>query len=170
MRMNPALIMYLMMMASCATQQQTSTSTPSGSYSEDLSTWRPAFEIPPDSALTPTQDDGKEKPYVEPRYTVNKELDTVLDSINRINLTRKYVDGFTIQLYTGLNREEALNTKKKLCIELPELESEVTYAQPNFKVKSGRYFTRMEAQKDFIAIKKVFGNAIIIPDRIKILE
>ena len=168
--MNPTLIMYLMMMVSCATQQQTTTSTPSGSYSEDLSTWRPTYEIPADSVVeNPNETRGK-KPYVEPNYTVNKQLDAVLDSIDRINLTRKYVDGFTIQLYTGLNREEALNTKKKLAIELPELDSEVTYAQPNFKVKSGGYFTRMEAQKDFVAIKKVFSNAIIIPDRIKILE
>ena len=168
--MTPTLIMYLMMMLSCATQQQTSTSTPSGSYSEDLSTWRPTYEIAADSAVETPNESRTEKPYVEPHYTVNKQLDKVLDSINRINLTRKYVDGFTIQLYTGLNREEALNTKMKLSIELPDLESEVTYAQPNFKVKTGGYFTRMEAQKDFVAIKKIFSNAIIIPDRIKILE
>lgn len=168
--MNPTLIMYLVMMVSCATQQKTTTSTQSGSYSEDLSTWRPTYEIPKDSAMEiPNETRGK-KPYVESRYTVNKQLDAVLDSIDRINLTRKYVDGFTIQLYTGLNREEALNIKKQLTIELPELKSEVTYAQPNFKVKSGSYFTRMEAQKDFVAIKKIFSNAIIIPDRIKILE
>ena len=167
--MNPTLIMYLMMMASCATQQQASTSTSAGTYSEDLSVWRPTYEIPRDSAVEPVPG-RKEKPFVEPRNTVNKQLDAVLDSIDRINLTRKYVDGFTIQLYTGLNREEALDTKKKFSIELPDLESEVIYAQPNFKVKTGNYFTRMEAQKDFIAIKKIFSNAIIIPDRIKILE
>lgn len=167
--MNPALIMYLMMMASCASQQATTTTSSSGTYSEDLSAWRPTYEIPKDSL--PTSKDGRKKrPDIEPHYTVNKQLDAVLDSIDRINLTRKYVDGFTIQLYTGLNREEALNTKKKLSLDLPELESEVIYAQPNFKVKTGSYFTRMEAQKDFVAIKKFFGNAIIIPDRIKILE
>ena len=113
---------------------------------------------------------GKEKPNIEPHYTVNQQLDEVLDSINRINLSRKYVDGFTIQLYAGLNKDEALDIKKKFSLDLPEMESEMTYAQPNFRVKTGRYFTRMEAQKDFIAIKKIFSNAIIIPDRIKILE
>ncbi len=170
MRMNPTLIMYLMMLVSCASQQQATTSTPSGTYSEDLSAWRPTYEVPKDSAVQNSNEGRKEKPYVESHYTVNKQLDAVLDSIDRINLTRKYVDGFTIQLYTGLDKGEALNTKKKLSIELPKLDSEVTYAQPNFKVKSGGYFTRMEAQKDFVAIKKVFSNAIIIPDRIKILE
>ena len=169
--MNPTLIMYLVMMASCASQQTTSTNTTtSGTYSEDLSGWRPTYEIPQDSAVESLNETRGKKPYMESSYSVNKQLDTVLDSIDRINLSKKYVDGFTIQLYTGLNREEALNIKKQLTIELPDLQSEVMYAQPNFKVKSGSYFTRMEAQKDFIAIKKIFSNAIIIPDRIKILE
>lgn len=165
--MNSALIMYLVAMVSCAVQQ-TSTSVPSGTYSEDLSVARPTFEVPIDTGMVQSPIDHKEKPYIEAKYTVNKPLDAVLDSIDRINLTRKYVDGFTIQLYAGLNREEALNIKKKLTLELPDLQSEMTYAQPNFKVKSGSYFTRMEAQKDFVAIKNVISNAIIIPDRIKI--
>lgn len=167
--MNPTLIVYLMMMASCASQQATTTSSSSGTYSEDLSTWRPAYEIPEDS-IPASHTGRKEKPNIEPRYTVNEELDAVLDSIDRINLTRKYVDGFTIQLYAGLSKDEAMDIKKKFALDLPELESEMTYAQPNFRIKSGSYFTRMEAQKDFIAIKKIFSNAIIIPDRIKILE
>ena len=63
-----------------------------------------------------------------------------------------------------------MSIKKQFTIDLPELESEMIYLQPNFKVKSGRYFTRMEAQKDYVSIKKVFGNAIIAPDRIKLEE
>lgn len=167
--MNPTLIMYLMMMAGCATQQQTSTSTSAGNYSEDISAWRPTFEVPKDSSASAARD-TREKPYVESRYAVNKQLDVVLDSIDRINLSRKYVEGFTIQIYAGLNKDEAMNIKKKFSLDLPDLESEMIYAQPNFRVKTGKYFTRMDAQKDFIAIKKYFTNAIIIPDRIKILE
>ena len=169
MRMNPTLIVYLLMMANCASQQQVTSSSSTGSYTEDLSAWRPSFEIPQDSAMTQANE-RTEKPYVEAQYAVNKQLDTVLDSIDRINMTKKYVDGFTIQLYTGLNKDEALDIKKKFSIDMPEMESEMTYAQPNFRVKSGKYFTRMEAQKDFIEIKKFFTNAIIIPDRIKIME
>jgi uncharacterized protein YebE (UPF0316 family) len=59
----------------------------------------------------PTKRDPKA--FVEPTvYTVNKQLDAVLDSIDRINLTRKFVEGFTIQVYSGLKREDALNVRK----------------------------------------------------------
>jgi hypothetical protein len=105
---------------------------------------------------------------VEPKYTVNKTIDPILDSIDRINLRRNFIDGFTIQVYSGLNREDALNTKKQLATSLPDLESEVHYAQPNFRVKVGKYFTRLDAQKDYVEIKKHFPTAIVIPEKVAI--
>ena len=72
----------------------------------------------------PTQDNTrKQTPYVEAKYSVNKKLDAVLDSIDRINLQRNFIDGFTIQVYSGLKREDALNTKKELTSTLPDLQS-----------------------------------------------
>ena len=78
------------------------------------------------------------------------------------------VDGYTIQVYSGVKREDALNVKKKLTQSLPDLESDVEYRQPNFRVRTGKYFNRLEAQKDYLAVKRHFPNAIVIPDRIGI--
>jgi len=110
----------------------------------------------------------KQTHYVDPKFAVNESLDAVLDSINRINLNNGLVDGFTIQVYSGVKREEALNVKKHLASSIPGLESEVQYAQPNFRVRAGKYYDRLQAQKDYIAIKKYFPNAIVIPERIPI--
>ena len=111
-------------------------------------------------------EERKATPYVEPRVAVNKQVDAVLDSIDHINQTRKFVDGFTIQVYSGLKREDALNAKRQLSTSFPTIDSEVQYAQPNFRVKAGRYYDRMNAQKDFSNVKRVFPSAILIPDRI----
>ena len=51
---------------------------------------------------------------------------------------------------------------------LPNLESEVQYIQPNFRVKTGKYFTRLDAQADYMAIKRYFPGAIVVPDKIPI--
>lgn len=114
------------------------------------------------------EDNKKQKATAEPKYSVNKKLDAVLDSIDRINLRRNFIDGFTIQVYSGLKREDALNAKKELTSSLPELESEINYLQPNFRVKVGKYFSRIDAQKDYVAVKKYFPNAIVIPDKVAI--
>lgn len=154
----------LLMIAGCAAQKPSTTSQTA--YSEELSALRPLVDDQ-DSALT-VNETPRKKEYVEARYAINKELDTVLDSIDRINLSRKYIDGFTIQVYSGLDREAALNVRKQLTTALPELQSEIQYNQPNFRVRAGDYFNRLDAQKDFVSIKRYFPNAIITPSRIEL--
>ncbi len=155
---------------SCATQKKAITDSTSGSpYSEDLSVWRPKVEpagpIPNEAA---EHNDKKQKKTAEPKYAVNRKLDAVLDSIDRINLRRNFIEGFTIQVYSGLNREDALNAKKQLTSSLPELESEINYTQPNFRVKVGKYLNRIDAQRDYVAVKEYFPTAIVIPDKVAI--
>jgi hypothetical protein len=163
-------VFALIIMAGCKPAQKTQTTTSSqvGKYSEDLSMWRPKVE---DAAeVAPEQEKNRRDPKVtvEPMFTVNKQLDAVLDSIDRINLTRKFIDGYTIQVYAGLKREDAMNVKKQLTSVMPALESELQYVQPNFKVMVGRYFTRLEAEKDYEQIKRYFPAAIVVPDKIAI--
>lgn len=157
----------LMACFACKTGQKTTTSAQGGKYYEDLSGVRPKIEsftmngsdTMPEFQRDPTL-------YTEPKYAVNAKLDAVLDSISKINLTRKFVDGFVIQIYSGLNREEALNAKRDMALYLPKLETDVQYTQPNFRVKTGKYLNRLEAIRDHESVKKFFPNAIIIPDRI----
>ena len=101
---------------------------------------------------------------------IKAPLDAVLDSIDRINLSNGLIDGFTIQLYSGVKREEALSIKKEMSLVLPKDDAEVQYVQPNFRVRAGKYINRIEAQKDYITIKRHFPSAIVIPDRIPIRE
>jgi len=153
----------------CASPRNTTVSSPSTGYSEDLSIWRPKTDTP---VVNPTHSTGltdpKKTQFIEPKYAVNKQLDTVLDSIDRYNLSRKFIDGYTIQIYSGLKREDALNSKKKLGGSLPDIKSEVAYEQPNFRVKAGQYFNRLDAQRDYIMIKRYFPSAIVIPDKVSI--
>lgn len=139
-----------------------------GKYTEDLSGLRPKVEEPAETTVVPDQHKRDPKAYVEPQHTVNKKLDAVLDSIDRINLTRKFVEGYTIQVYSGIKREDALNAKKQLTITLPDLDSELQYLQPNYRVKTGKYFSRLEAEKDYQQVKQYFQAAILVPDKIAI--
>ena len=159
-----------MFLIGCATQKKTTTASDAGGkYSEDLSVWRPKVEGAVSDTNSPTGQDGrKQTAFVEPKYAVNKKLDAVLDSIDHFNLQRNFIDGFTIQVYSGPKRDVALNAKKELTSTFSDLQSEVQYAQPNFRVKIGKYFNRIDAQKDYVDIKRHFPTAIIIPDKVPI--
>ncbi|HET9052843.1 MAG TPA: SPOR domain-containing protein [Cyclobacteriaceae bacterium] len=166
----PFVLVALVMVTGCKPTGQTTTTTPQeGKYSEDLSSLRPKIEEQPtDSGTAPDKIKRDPKAQVEAQFTVNKQLDAVLDSIDMINLSRKSIEGYTIQVYSGTNKDDALNVKKQLTLSVPNLTSEVQYEQPNFKVRSGRYYTRLEAQKDFNQIRKFFPAAIVVPGQIPI--
>jgi hypothetical protein len=169
MRIWPFLFLLVLVVWGCKPTQPTTGVQQDGKYSEDLSGLRPRVEESTETVVvTPDKNKRDPKAYVEPQHTVNKQLDTVLDSIDRINLTRKFVEGYTIQVYLGMKREDALNVKKQLTISLPQLESELQYQQPNYRVKTGKYFTRLEAEKDYAQVKQYFQAAILVPDKIAI--
>lgn len=157
----PHYVVYMLLIG-CASSQPTGTG--STKYSEDLAGLRPVF---PETVVTETKiEEQRKTTYVEPKHDVNKQLHAVLDSIDQINLSRKYVDGFTIQVYTGQKREDALSSKRTLDQALPQLRAEMTYVQPTFRIKAGKYYTQLDAQKDFVAVKRFFPNAILVPDKI----
>ncbi|MEO7988337.1 MAG: SPOR domain-containing protein [Chryseolinea sp.] len=167
-RISFGVILITLVLGSCATQKSTTTSTQGGKYSEDLSIWRPKVEAVDNSATAVTSSERKQTAYVEPKYAVNKQIDVVLDSMDRYNLSRNYIEGFTIQIYVGSKKEDALSAKKQLTTLLPDMDSEVQYLQPNFRVKVGKYFNRLEAQQDYSEVKRYFSSAIIVPDKLLI--
>jgi hypothetical protein len=133
-------------------------------YSEDLSPNRPEFTNTPSIASKPDKDAVIKK--VTPVKNVNRKVDAVLDSIDRINLTKKYIDGFTIQIYSGQKREEAMNVKQRMVNEAGDLASSLQYIQPKFRVTVGSYITRLEAQKDLVRLKQYFSTTILVPEKI----
>lgn len=168
MRVRSVIFLLVLFAWGCKPVQPTTGIKQDGKYTEDLSAQRPKVEESTGTATTPDKIKRDPKAYVEPTHTVNKQLDAVLDSIDRINQTRKFIEGYTIQVYSGTKREDALNVKKQLLTMLPQFESELQYLQPNYRVKLGKYFTRLEAEKDYQQVKRYFKAAILVPDKIVI--
>jgi hypothetical protein len=157
-RLVPGFVLSLVAL-SCAAQKNNAKPY----YHEDLYYLRPKFPVVVDSAQHNT---NRQKPDVIPSMNVNAKVDGVLDSLNRFNVTRKLIDGYTIQIYSGQNREEAMNSKKKMMTEVQGLVAELEYNQPKFRVKVGSYYSRLEAQKDMLRLKRSFPNAILVPEKI----
>lgn len=134
----------------------------SKTHHEDLSALRPRFDTDTVRSTATTQ-----APQVTPVLLVNDKVNAVLDSIDRLNNLRKFVPGFTIQIYSGQSREDANNSKKKLSDEL-DMKADLQYMQPKFSVKVGRYFTSLDAQKDLVLLRHFFPNAILVPETVAI--
>ncbi|MBS1558253.1 MAG: SPOR domain-containing protein [Bacteroidetes bacterium] len=134
-------------------------------YHEDLSQLRPKGETAEIKKATSPISQPEE---ILPTKNINTKIDAVLDSIDQFNVLNKFIDGYTIQIYSGQKREDAMNTKKKLQEDTPELVAILLYQQPKFRVTVGKYFTKLEAQPDLLRLKKMFSTAILVPEKIQV--
>ncbi|MBV6646354.1 MAG: SPOR domain-containing protein [Cyclobacteriaceae bacterium] len=148
-----------------------SASVVTSTYQEDLSMWRPqlAQEEPVDTTkseqtliATPSQEN----------VAFANHIGTDLDSINRIiaqrNLQRKYWDGYTIQVYTGPSRDKANQSRRQIEVLFEDLRPTVSYFQPNYKVRVGQYYDRLQAYQAYTKVKAAFPRALLLPDKIQI--
>ena len=145
----------------------------SGDYHEDLSLLRPIYTIPdsnddPEVELIQNEIGVVETGEFHPEFDITQKLDSLLDTVAVNNQQIKYVQGYTIQVYTGNSQEEANEAKAKVYQSLPGSRPQVSYDLPNYKVKVGKYYYRLQAQKEFATIKKVFQTAILVPQQFRI--
>jgi len=156
-----SLLIIILFSFSCAAQKNSSKPY----YHEDLNSLRPKIA---DVADTATANSIRKKGEVVPIYNVNKKVDGILDSINRFNVSRKSIDGFTIQIYSGQNQEEAMAAKRRMASDAPDLKADMEYIQPKFRVRVGGYYSRLDSQRDLLRLRRSFPNAILVPEKLPI--
>lgn len=145
-------------------------SSSSSTYEEDLSAYRPEYapELEDKDEVVETNDTEVTFEYTEPTHALSVEMDTVLSRIKKSRENITYIDGFSIQLYSGNSRDQANMVKVKTYEVLEDLKPRVSYEQPNYKVRIGRYYSRLEANADFVTLKKHFSRAVLVPIKIRI--
>jgi len=162
----------LLILSAITTSCTLSSTSKSSNYKEDLSAYRLDYDDleAKDSMVIIENETGKDSL----QYTfmaedeITEELNTFLDSISSLRKQGGYVTGYSIQVFTGRDREEATSMKNRVYRVLPDSRPKLIFDSPNFEVKVGQYYTKMEAHKDFVALKSSFPTTIIIPERIKI--
>lgn len=162
--MNRIGLLLALVLFGCSPATQTSTS--SATYEEDLTIYRPPVIIPDDQIEDVSGDSVVVE--VEPEWDITYQLDSLLDSVAVMNQTQGFIDGYTIQVYTGSSRARATEVRKEVFMLLPGSEPAISYDLPNYKVKVGKFYHRLEAQTDFALIRDKFRNAILVPQKFRI--
>lgn len=108
----------------------------------------------------------------------NKSINNQVNLTNPINLLFKKhltinknklgISGFGVCIYIGQNRQEAQQAKYRFVKSFPEISSIIfERVSPNWKVRVGRYRTRIEAEKLQSLIEKKFQNCFITEITVK---
>ncbi len=153
----------LILLASC----KSSSNVPTGAeayrgYSEDLSS---SLTVYPDY-----EEQLNNQPVQQTQASalaVDEKLEERRKELVEQNESEPYFDGFTVLVYSGLNREEAFEAQEELEKDFPDLNAQMQYEQPRYLLKVGQYLYRFEAQKNYALIKEKFPTARIVLDRIQ---
>lgn len=141
-------------------------------YYEDLTVLRPTIEtentVATDEPITPPDDPQHPALYTESVPDITFMLDSLLDSVALNNRKKEFIQGYTIQVYTGNSRVEANDVKAHVYRILPYSKPQVSYDLPNYKVKVGKFYHRLQAFKEYSTIKKKFPDAILVPQLFRI--
>lgn len=163
-------ILALCALALAGCSKKTAPSSGAGSgYSEDLSVLRPFIpdverrEVPGDNTTV-------ERPVeaVITQYDITEELDSVVVLIAERNRQKKFIDGFTVQVYSGSNREAANRVFSDVRLLGLDVNAQIMYVQPTYRVKVGKFYSRLEANKVYSQIREVFPDALLLPEKIPV--
>ena len=144
------------------------------SYYENLSAYRPTYPAPAVDTISTKQVPDNPLINIVPKYDITDTLRTILDSTSVLSQKIRYVDGYTVQIYSGNSRKSANMANGKATALLNEgvldskLRSNVSYKAPNFKVQVGRFFNMLDAHAVHAQLLSDFPNSIIVLKKFRI--
>ncbi|EOZ95993.1 hypothetical protein A33Q_2586 [Indibacter alkaliphilus LW1] len=157
----PAIILMVFFISSCALFKKSGPSPDEfANYTEDISSDRITF---PDLS-----EEAKKVAETAPKssaISVDNDLEYALKAIKDNNKGERYWNGFTVLVYSGVDREQAFKAREELTEEFPDIKSEMQYQQPRYLLKVGKFVNRVEAQAHYHKLKSKFPTVRIIQDR-----
>ncbi|WP_347159619.1 sporulation protein [Pontibacter chitinilyticus] len=158
----PLLLVFTTACASTSGRKSSETgigkSSAKASVNEDLSQYRPKY----------TAEEATAVARVEPTHHVNDQVAVLMDTVASVNRNIRYAKGYRILAYNGSERQGVMNLRKAIIGRVPDVKDYLTYQQPNFRLKIGDFFSRIEAQQVLNQIQDLIPNAQIVPDQINI--
>ena len=111
------------------------------------------------------QEKGKVQVTKDPQIDslIAKRLALSKDSRSGSNIS---VSGFRVQIFSGLERQQAYAEQAKFKVRFPAYSSYISYVQPNYRVRVGDFRTRLEAEKFMNELKRNYSSLFIFSEMI----
>jgi septal ring-binding cell division protein DamX len=92
---------------------------------------------------------------------MDSKLQKIIDFKKKVNQNAFTSGQFTIQLFYG-NIDKANKVVSKFNASFPNQRAELFFETPNYKVRVGKYTSRLEATKNLQVIKRKFPAAFLL--------
>ena len=91
----------------------------------------------------------------------DSKLDQLVVEKRKLNTSIALNERYKIQIFSG-ESEKAKKIVIQFKQEFKDIDATIVFNTPNYKVWIGNFKTRMEAERNFVAIKKKYKNTLLI--------
>lgn len=173
------LLLSLPLLAACAatspTAPTTRTQTPVDTTRkpaatgpvENVTKYRPVFAAPAAGAASPA---AAPKPAVVaapvgkatapvPTSHVTAQVEQRLRDQAFTNQNVKYVSGFRVRAYLGLERDQVMNIRRQIISRYPDETDYITFKQPVYRLYVGDYVNKLDAARGLARVRQFVPRA-----------
>lgn len=158
----PLFLIAVILLGSCSLiKKPVATANEFATYSENLEEARITF---PDLEKQ-LAEEVKEEVKPIGSLAIDEELGLALERLKQTNEAEMYWSGFTVLVFSGVDRDLAFKTRNELFTYFPEFKTDMQYQQPRYLIKVGKFANRIEALSFYHQLRPQFPSARIIQDR-----
>ena len=102
-------------------------------------------------------------------YDIEKGINLIESQYLKSWKKVKKMDGYRIQIasFAGINSKSLIEkTATQFKQQFPDIPHNISYSEPNFRLRVGNYQTKLEAYKALQAIAPLFPGAFVLKDQI----
>lgn len=156
-------IALLISMVACKTSQPTSKTPSSELVDTDFTPYLPKVSTIEGKEEVVIKTPQEEKELTFPEGIVNTDIDSLLTHLSARDLGG--IPVYRVLVYSGRERGRAEDIVYNLKHTFGNYEVEMTFEQPNYKVRAGYYFDRLTAHGIHTSIKKKYKSAFLIKEK-----
>jgi hypothetical protein len=93
-----------------------------------------------------------------------------LNTYNKLLLEHPGMEGFRIQIFFdsgNSSKQAAMNVKRNFENRFPDIETYISFEEPNYKIRVGNFRTKLDAEGCLKKIAAQYPNAFVVPDFIE---
>lgn len=101
------------------------------------------------------------------KINASEKLNVLLHYYEKQCKEKDYINGYRIHITSSVNRNDLNKLKARVYSEFPDMQPFLSYQAPNFKLRVGNYFYKIDAYQDLQKIAPNFPGAFIVTDELK---
>lgn len=172
---NAVLLLSLPLLAACAatspaapTRAQTPADTTRKPVAtgpvEDVTKYRPVFATPAAGPVAAPKPAGMVAPVAKasvsaPTSHVTAQVEQRLRDQAFTNQNVKYVSGFRVRAYLGLERDQVMNIRRQIISRYPDETDYITFKQPVYRLYVGDYVSKLDAARGLARVRQFVPRA-----------